>query len=57
MRNAILGNNLNYDLYSKDSVEGLNQIDLIFGVIFLVPVVRRLDNAIQRISRYPVDKC
>ena len=24
---------------------------------YLVPVVRRLDNAIHRINRYPVDKC
>ena len=27
------------------------------GSILLAPVVQRLDNAIQWINRYPVDKC
>ena len=39
------------------SVLILISLTLYEGHFLLPPVVQRLDNAIQRINRYPADKC
>ena len=37
--------------------ERARQLSYFYGIIFLAPVVQRLDNPIHLINRYPADKC
>ena len=39
------------------NVEGFSSFCFVLTIIQLEPVVQRVDNAVHRINRYPVDKC